>query len=48
MALREENLDGASGGGKPAISDAQAEDAFRTILKWIGEDAKSRRPDRDA
>src|SRR6204780_5965939 len=38
MALREENLDGASGGGK-TISDAQAEDAFRTILKWIGEDA---------
>ncbi len=48
MALREENLDGASGGGKPAISDAQAEDAFRTILKWIGEDpiatGSSRRP----
>ena len=42
MALREENLDGASGGGKPAISDVQAEDAFRTILKWIGED-----PNRD-
>jgi GTP cyclohydrolase IA len=39
MALREENLDGASGGGEPAISDAQAEDAFRTILKWVGEDA---------
>ena len=39
MALREENLDGASGGAKPAISDAQAEDAFRTILKWVGEDA---------
>ena len=39
MALREENLDGASGGGKPAITDAQAEDAFRTILKWVGEDA---------
>jgi GTP cyclohydrolase IA len=38
MALREESLDGASGGGK-AISDAQAEDAFRTILKWVGEDA---------
>ena len=38
MALREENLDGASGGGK-TITDAQAEDAFRTILKWIGEDA---------
>jgi GTP cyclohydrolase I len=37
MALREESLDGASGGGK-AISDAQAEDAFRTIIKWIGED----------
>ena len=42
MALRQENLDGASGGGKPAVSDAQAEDAFRTILKWIGED-----PNRD-
>src|SRR5271168_878531 len=37
MALREESLEGASGGGK-TISDAQAEDAFRTILKWIGED----------
>jgi GTP cyclohydrolase IA len=39
MALREENLEGASGGAK-TISDAQAEDAFRTILKWIGEDPK--------
>ena len=38
MALREESLDRASGGGK-TISDGQAEDAFRTILKWIGEDA---------
>src|ERR1700728_2004631 len=38
MALREENLDGASGGGK-TITDAEAEDAFRTILKWVGEDA---------
>ena len=37
MALREENLEGASGGGK-TISDADAQDAFRTILKWIGED----------
>jgi GTP cyclohydrolase I len=27
----------ASGGGK-TVSDAEAEDAFRTILKWIGED----------
>jgi len=34
MALREE---GVSGGGK-TVSDAQAEDAVRTILKWIGED----------
>src|ERR1700735_1655230 len=41
MALREENLDGASGGSK-TISGAQAEDAFRTILEWIGED-----PNRD-
>src|SRR6202453_5398533 len=38
MALREENLEGASGGGK-TITEAQAEDAFRTILKWVGEDA---------
>jgi GTP cyclohydrolase I len=37
MALREENLELASGGGK-TVSDAEAEDAFRTILKWIGED----------
>lgn len=37
MALREENLEVASGGGK-MVSDAEAEDAFRTILKWIGED----------
>jgi GTP cyclohydrolase I len=37
MALREENLEVASGGGK-TVSDAEAEDAFRTILKWIGED----------
>ena len=34
MALREENLEGASGGGK-TVTDAQAEDAFRTILKWV-------------
>jgi GTP cyclohydrolase IA len=38
MARREENLDGSSGG--KAISDAEVEDAFRTILRWIGEDAK--------
>jgi GTP cyclohydrolase I len=41
MALREENLEGASGGGK-TISDAEAENAFRTIIRWIGED-----PNRD-
>lgn len=41
MALREENLEGASGGGK-TVSDAEAEDAFRTIIRWIGED-----PNRD-
>jgi GTP cyclohydrolase I len=39
MALREENLDGASGAGKPAVTDTQVEKAFRTILEWIGEDA---------
>ena len=42
MALREENLDGAYGGGKPAVTDTQVEKAFRTILEWIGED-----PNRD-
>src|ERR1700727_1912707 len=42
MALREENLDGAAAGGKPAVTDTQVEKAFRTILKGIGED-----PNRD-
>jgi GTP cyclohydrolase IA len=42
MALRQENLDGQASGGGKAVSDAQAEDAFRTIIKWIGED-----PNRD-
>ena len=41
MAVREDNRAGAAGGGK-AVCDAQVEDAFRTIIKWIGED-----PDRD-
>ena len=42
MALRQDTLERhASGGGKP-VSDAQAEDAFRTIIRWIGED-----PERD-
>src|SRR5208282_1271779 len=42
MALRQENIDARSSGGGKAISDSQAEDAFRTIIRWIGED-----PDRD-
>jgi GTP cyclohydrolase I len=42
MALRQENLDGPSSGGGKAVSDDQVKDAFRTIIKWIGED-----PDRD-
>jgi GTP cyclohydrolase IA len=42
MALRQDNHVGLAGGGGGTISDAQAEDAFRTILKWIGED-----PNRD-
>ena len=32
----------ASVGGVEAVSNAEAEEAFRTVLKWIGED-----PDRD-
>jgi GTP cyclohydrolase IA len=42
MALRQDNHVGLASGGGKAVSDAQAEDAFRTILKWIGED-----PNRD-
>ena len=43
MALRQDNLDRqASGVAKPAVSDAQVEKAFRTIIEWIGED-----PNRD-
>jgi len=41
MPLRREYLEGQSSGGK-AVSDREARDAFRTIIKWIGED-----PDRD-
>jgi GTP cyclohydrolase IA len=42
MARKLENINGQSSGGGTATSDAKAEDAFRTILKWIGED-----PERD-
>jgi GTP cyclohydrolase IA len=42
MALRRDNHGGPGSGGGKAIADAKVEDAFRTILKWIGED-----PDRD-
>src|SRR5271166_4342427 len=42
MALRQDNHGGPASGGGKAISDQQVEDAFRTIIKWIGED-----PDRD-
>jgi GTP cyclohydrolase IA len=42
MARKLENINGQSSGGGIATSDAKAEDAFRTILKWIGED-----PERD-
>jgi len=38
MALRQESLtEHASGAGAP-VSDRQAEEAFRTIIRWIGED----------
>src|ERR1700728_1874677 len=42
MALRQDNHAGPGSGGGQAITDTQAEDAFRTIIKWIGED-----PNRD-
>ena len=42
MALRQDNHGGHGSGGGKAITDTEVEDAFRTIIKWIGED-----PDRD-
>ena len=42
MALRQDTLERHASGGGKTVSDAQAEDAFRTIIRWIGED-----PDRD-
>jgi GTP cyclohydrolase IA len=42
MALKEDNRAGGASGGGKAITDTQAEEAFRTIIKWIGED-----PNRD-
>src|SRR6516162_15614 len=42
MALRQDTLERHASGGGKTISDAEAEDAFRTIIKWIGED-----PERD-
>ena len=36
------NLDRTIIKGKPKVSDKEAEQAFRTILRWIGED-----PDRE-
>ncbi len=38
MALREDNRAGAASSGAKAVSDGKVEDAFRTIIKWIGED----------
>ena len=38
MALRQDTLERHASGGGKTVSDAQAEDAFRTIIRWIGED----------
>ena len=40
MALRNDTLERQASGSGKTISDGQAEDAFRTLLKWIGEDPK--------
>ena len=48
MALKEDNHAGAASGGGKAITDKQAEDAFRTIIKWIGEDTDRDGLERDA
>jgi GTP cyclohydrolase I len=42
MKLKDHKIDGRASGGGGTISDSQAEDAFRTIIRWIGEN-----PDRD-
>jgi GTP cyclohydrolase I len=42
MAQKLESFNGQGSGGLKAVSDADALDAFRTIIKWIGEN-----PDRD-
>jgi GTP cyclohydrolase I len=43
MDRKVENINGLSAGGRvKAVTDTEAEDAFRTILEWIGED-----PNRD-
>jgi GTP cyclohydrolase IA len=43
MDRKVENINSRSaGGGVKAVTDTEAEDAFRTILEWIGED-----PNRD-
>jgi GTP cyclohydrolase I len=38
MALKEDVRAGAASGGGKTISDQKVEDAFRTIIRWIGED----------
>lgn len=40
MALRQDTLERHASGAGKAVSDAEAEDAFQTIIKWIGEDPK--------
>jgi GTP cyclohydrolase IA len=42
MALRQDNLDRHPSAVRRVVSDGEAEQAFRTIIEWIGED-----PNRD-
>ena len=42
MALRQDNLDRHPSAVRKVVNEAEAEQAFRTIIEWIGED-----PDRD-
>jgi GTP cyclohydrolase I len=42
MANKLESITGRAAGGAKPVSDAEAEDAFRTVIRWIGED-----PNRD-
>ena len=44
MASKLETVTRKAPAGDKAVSDGEAQEAFRTVLKWIGEDPDPRRP----